>query len=79
MRLLIIALLALGGLGVYGISSSRAEKAPEYPWCIVYIGPDADGGTHCMFTSYAQCMLTATPGSGGTCTPNASINPRLPR
>ena len=78
MRLLTIALLAVGGLSAFGISASQAQ-VPDYPWCIVYIGPDADGGVHCMFVSYAQCMLTATPGSGGTCVPNARDDRRLPR
>lgn len=76
MRLLTIALLTLGGLGV---SSSSRAQAPDYPWCIVYMGPDADGGVHCMFTSYAQCMLTATPGSGGMCVRNARDDRQLPR
>jgi hypothetical protein len=78
MRLLTIALLALGSLGAFGMPPSQAQ-VPNYPWCITYIGPDADGGVHCMFTSYAQCMMTATPGSGGTCTPSGRNNPRLPR
>jgi hypothetical protein len=78
MHLLTVALLVLGGLGAFGASSSRAQ-VPNYPWCIVYMGPDADGGVHCMFRSYAQCMMTATPGSGGTCVPNARDSLRGPR
>jgi hypothetical protein len=78
MRLVTIALLVLGALGAFGGSSSRAQ-VPDYPWCIVYMGPEADGGVHCMFTSYAQCMMTATPGSGGTCVANVRDSRRLPR
>jgi hypothetical protein len=78
MRILSIALLVLGGLGAFGGSSVRAQ-APDYPWCIIYMGPEGDGGVHCMFTSYAQCMMTATPGSGGLCVRNARDERQLPR
>jgi hypothetical protein len=69
MRLLSIAMLALAGFGGFGLSTGRAQ-VPNYPWCIVYSGDDADGGEHCMFASYAQCMQTATPGSGANCVRN---------
>jgi len=69
LRRLTIAMLAATGIGWLGSPASQAQ-APNYPWCIVYSGGQADGGEHCMFTSYAQCMLTATPGSGASCVHN---------
>jgi hypothetical protein len=35
------------------------------PWCAQYMGKD--GARNCGFTSYEQCMMTATPGSGAHC------------
>ena len=37
------------------------------PWCVVYSGQSAKT---CTFTSFEQCMMTATPGSGGSCVQN---------
>jgi hypothetical protein len=37
------------------------------PWCVVYIGR---GGRSCAFTSFEQCMMTAGPGTGGSCEQN---------
>ena len=62
MRVLATIVLALAGLAALDAPASRAQ-AQDYPWCIVYNGRDADGGTHCMFTSYRQCLMTATPGT----------------
>lgn len=74
MRFLAITLLALVGLAAVDASASRTQ-AQEYPWCVIYAGSDADGGTHCMFTSYQQCLMTATLGSGGMCVRNLRIRP----
>ena len=37
------------------------------PWCVEYLSGAGDGGTNCSFHSYEQCMMTATPGTGGVC------------
>ncbi|HEY6993807.1 MAG TPA: DUF3551 domain-containing protein [Xanthobacteraceae bacterium] len=37
------------------------------PWCVQYFGR---GGENCGFTSYEQCRMTATPGTGGVCVQN---------
>jgi hypothetical protein len=72
MRFLAMTLLALAGLAALDVPASRVQ-AQDYPWCIVYNGPEADGGEHCMFISYQQCLMTATPGSGATCVRNPRI------
>jgi hypothetical protein len=64
-------LLVLSGLAATA-APSRAQ-ATDYPWCIVYSGDHADGGEHCMFVSYAQCLMTATPGSGAVCVRNLRL------
>jgi hypothetical protein len=74
MRFLGIAVVALAGLAALDAPASRAQTQ-DYPWCIVYSGTEGDGGTHCMFTSYHQCLMTATPGSGGVCVRNLRIRP----
>ena len=37
------------------------------PWCVQYSGR---GGQNCGFSSYEQCRMTATPGTGGICVQN---------
>ena len=40
------------------------------PWCVQYGGSNGDNGTTCAFTSFEQCMMTAGPGTGGSCVQN---------
>jgi hypothetical protein len=40
------------------------------PWCAQYYGVGSSGTKNCGFTSYQQCMMTATPGSGAWCVRN---------
>jgi hypothetical protein len=48
---------------------TRPAAAEIYrPWCVVYSG--LDGAYTCIFTSFEQCMMTATPGTGGSCVQN---------
>ncbi len=50
------------------VIDARPSFAETYrPWCVQYSGR---GGRDCGFTSYDQCMMTATPGSGGSCVKN---------
>jgi Protein of unknown function (DUF3551) len=49
---------------------ARPAAAETYrPWCVQYQG-SRSGATNCGFTSYKQCMMTATPGSGAYCVQN---------
>jgi hypothetical protein len=66
MRTVALVLLVLGVATALDV---RPGVAQTYrPWCAVYSG---SGGSNCGFTSYEQCRMTATPGSGAFCTPNA--------
>jgi hypothetical protein len=48
---------------------ARPGGAETYrPWCVVYSG--RDGAYTCIFSSLEQCMMTATPGTGGSCVQN---------
>ena len=48
---------------------ARPSGAETYrPWCVVYSG--RDGAYTCIFSSLEQCMMTATPGTGGSCVQN---------
>jgi hypothetical protein len=61
--------LVLITVGTMIIMDPRPSAAEVYrPWCVQYTG--RDGGTNCGFTSYQQCMMTATPGSGAICVRN---------
>ena len=59
---------------------ARPSGAETYrPWCVVYNG--RDGAYTCIFSSYEQCMMTATPGTGGSCVQNpwyAAYGPNSP-
>jgi uncharacterized protein DUF3551 len=60
-----LGLLAVGIAAVFDAQPSFAET--YRPWCVVYSGR---GGRNCGFVSYQQCMMTATPGTGGSCVQN---------
>jgi len=72
MRYLLMTLLALAA---FAREAPVEAQGADYPWCIVYSGTQADGGEHCMFVSYAQCLRTAFPGAGATCVPNLRLGP----
>ena len=59
-------LLAVCALTVIGECPSDAQT--QRPWCVVYSG--RDGAYTCIFSSLEQCMMTATPGTGGSCVQN---------
>ena len=59
-------LLAVGPLS--GIDARPSGAETYRPWCVVYSG--RDGAYTCIFTSFDQCMMTATPGTGGSCVQN---------
>ena len=49
-------------------------RAQNYPWCAIYSGGAAGGGTNCGFVSYWQCMATAS-GLGSFCYRNTQYVP----
>lgn len=55
MRNALFAALAVAGVAVFGAGSAEAR---EYPYCLVE-GFAAGPGT-CYYTSYAQCMASAS-------------------
>ena len=56
-------------LAAFAAIEARPSYAEIYrPWCAQYFGRGS--GTNCGFTSYEQCMMTATPGSGAWCVQN---------
>lgn len=63
---IVVILLAICPLTAIDARPSGAEI--YRPWCVVYIG--RDGARTCSFTSFEQCMMTATPGTGGSCVQN---------
>ena len=66
---MIRAAFALLTLAVFAATDTRPAAAEIYrPWCVVYSG--RDGAYTCIFTSFEQCMMTATPGTGGSCVQN---------
>ena len=59
--------LALALLTAFDVRPAASEI--YRPWCAQYYG-GRDGARNCGFTSYQQCMMTATPGSGAFCVQN---------
>ena len=63
------AAFTLLALAIFVAVDVRLADAETYrPWCVVYSG--RDGARTCIFTSFEQCMMTATPGTGGSCVQN---------
>ena len=62
---------ALALLVVVSVSAihTRPAAAQYRPWCVEYMGRGG-GARNCTFSSFEQCMMTATPGSGGHCVRN---------
>jgi Protein of unknown function (DUF3551) len=66
-------LLILGiCVGLTGVGN-RAQ-AQNYPWCAIYGGGAAGGGTNCGFVTFEQRMKTAR-GRGSLCQPNTQYAP----
>jgi Protein of unknown function (DUF3551) len=61
------AVLVVLTLSALTAIDARPAAGQYRPWCVEYLGR---GGTSCTFTSREQCMMTATPGTGGNCYAN---------
>ncbi len=70
MRNVVMALLALSGIGVISVANSGPAMAYDYPWCVQGRGVGIPGD--CMYQTYAQCMASAS-GRAASC----NINPRV--
>lgn len=70
MRKLILALMGLTAAGAASVATSAPAAAFDYPWCVV--GRDMGYPGDCSYTSYAQCMASAS-GRYAYC----NINPRV--
>lgn len=59
---------------IFGVAAIETPAgAQNYPWCAQYSG---GGGANCGFTTYAQCMASA---SGlGSCVQNTQYQPPSP-
>jgi hypothetical protein len=65
--IMIRAAFALLAIAAFAAFDARRSAAEIYrPWCVSYPWI----GTSCAFTSFEQCMLTAGPGTGGSCVQN---------
>jgi hypothetical protein len=65
-RITAVTVLALGAMTAIDVGPSFAET--YRPWCVQYSG--RSGARSCAFTSFEQCMMTAGPGTGGSCVQN---------
>jgi hypothetical protein len=74
MRILVLALLAAGGLAMIGAAPAQAVGT-RYPFCIQ--GQDNPGLSNCTFTSYEQCQASAS-GRFLYCVENPYYNPGEP-
>jgi hypothetical protein len=70
MKTMRVVLVVLAWCSLTVIDVRPAASEVYRPWCVQYLSGRGDGGTNCSFTSYEQCMMTATPGSGGVCVQN---------
>lgn len=70
MRKLVLAMMALTAAGVASLATSAPAAAYDYPWCLQ--GRDQGIPGECSYTSYAQCMASAS-GRIAYC----GVNPRV--
>ena len=68
MKIACTVVILLAACPLTGIDARPSEAEIYRPWCVVYSG--RDGAYTCIFTSFEQCMMTATPGTGGSCVQN---------
>ena len=68
MKMIRAALVVLTLSSLTTIDARPAAGETYRPWCVQYSG--RSGARNCGFTSYEQCMMTATPGSGAHCVQN---------
>jgi hypothetical protein len=66
--------LPIFALFAAAVTLATPAHAQNYPWCAIYSGRGAGGGTNCGFVSYAQCMATAS-GLGSFCYRNTQFVP----
>ena len=70
-----LTLLALGGILplLAPTTPAAAQERRLYPFCFVKYGPQgATAPYDCSYTSFAQCMATAS-GIGGQCEQNSEF------
>jgi hypothetical protein len=70
MRKLMLVAMALTAAGGATVTTSDPAAAQDYPWCLVGLQTGYPG--ECYYTSYAQCMASAS-GRLAYC----KINPRF--
>jgi Protein of unknown function (DUF3551) len=68
--------LSISALAFAAAAAALASpaQAQNYPWCALYSGGGAGGGTNCGFVSFEQCMATAR-GLGSFCYRNTQYIP----
>jgi Protein of unknown function (DUF3551) len=67
-------LLLVLGICLALVTTEKGAQAQNYPWCAIYGGGSAGGGTNCGFVTFEQCMETAR-GLGSLCQPNTQFVP----
>ena len=70
MRKLVVALMAVSGIGVLSLAGSSPAAAYDYPWCVQGRGVGYPGD--CAYQTIEQCRASAS-GRNLAC----NINPRV--
>ena len=70
-KVAIASTIAFTALAFAPMTASTAQAAPSGHYCLSY----NEGGTDCSFTSYQQCLATAT-GLGAECSGNTAYDDR---
>jgi hypothetical protein len=70
MRKFLLAIATLAAAGAASLATSAPAAAHDYAWCVT--GRDTGYPGDCSYTSYAQCMASAS-GRIAYC----NINPRV--
>ena len=61
MKIARTVVVLLAACPLTGIDARPSGAEIYRPWCVIYSG--RDGARTCSFSSFEQCMMTATPGT----------------
>jgi Protein of unknown function (DUF3551) len=67
-----VVMLAFAAVAAAAVAGVAPAQAVEYPWCLYY--GMSGGGHNCGFSTFAQCLASAS-GTGGHCSQNVAYSP----
>jgi hypothetical protein len=73
MRAVYLAALTSAATIGWMVSDGRPAAAQQYPWCLVVMSGNGDGGEFCYYTTLEQCRASIA-GGGQFCSRNPAFS-----